>query len=340
MANPIVSVIIVTLNGKALLAESLAALCAQTLTDFEIIVVDNGSTDGSSEWLAENFPQARLVRSNVNTGFAKGNNLGMRVARGEFIALLNNDAVPEPTWLAELVGALRRHPEAGFAASRVVLHANPNVLESAGDSIAGSGSIFRRGYRCALHQFDQEEFVFGAQACAAIYRRAMLDEIGLFDEDFFLVYEDADLSFRAQLRGFKCIYVPSAIVRHHGEATIGAFSSLYVYQNQRNVEFVFVKNMPMPLFWRVLPGHLLYNLMGFGFYILRKQGFQFIRAKFDALRALPALVRKRRQVQCENQVDTAYIESHLARGWVKRILHEKTRHDQSAKHNGKAGQGI
>jgi GT2 family glycosyltransferase len=204
-----------------------------------------------------------------------------------------------------------------------VSRAHPELLDSAGDGIAGSGTIFRRGHRRPASEFEREEFVFGAQACASIYRRAMLDAIGLFDEDFFLVYEDADLSFRAQLAGFKCIYAPRAIVRHHGEATVGAFSSLYVYQNQRNVEYVFVKNVPTSLFWSLVPGHLLYLLMGFGFYLVKGRGIPYLRAKWDALRALPRLLEKRRQIQKTARVAPADLRAQLTRDWATRILREK-----------------
>ena len=323
MANLLVSVIIVNWNKRALLAETLSALRAQTFRDFETIVVDNGSTDGSADFVAAEFPDARLVRVDENTGFAKGNNLGIRVARGEFIVLLNNDAVPHPDWLAELAGAMQRHPDAGFGASRVVLYAHPELLDSAGDGIAGSGTVFRRGHRRPASEFEREEFVFGAQACASIYRRAMLDEIDLFDEDFFLVYEDADLSFRAQLAGFKCIYAPRALVRHHGEATVGAFSSLYAYQNQRNVEYVFVKNVPTSLFWSLVPGHLLYLLMGFGFYLFKGRGIPYLRGKWDALRALPRLLEKRKHIQKNIRVAPAYLRAFITSDWIARTLREK-----------------
>ncbi|MBI5651533.1 MAG: glycosyltransferase family 2 protein [Chloroflexi bacterium] len=325
MDKLIASVIIVNWNGRALLAETLAALRAQTLRDFETIVVDNGSTDGSPDFVAAEFPESQIIRAGENTGFAKGNNLGIRVARGEFVVLLNNDAVPNPVWLAELVGAMRRHPDAGFCASRVVLYAHPELLDSAGDGIAGSGTVFRRGHRRRATEFAREEYVFGAQACAAMYRRAMLDEIGLLDEDFFLVYEDADLSFRAQLAGYKCVYVPSAIVRHHGERTIGEFSSLYAYQNQRNVEYVFIKNMPTRLLWRILPGHLIYMLMGFVFYLGKRRGAAYLRGKWDALRALPRLLEKRKPIQKNARVSAAFLGTYITSDWITRILREKIR---------------
>jgi len=324
--SPQVSVIIVNYNHKDYLAEALAGLQKQTFADFEIIVVDNASTDGSVEFVQSLLPKVRLIALDENTGFAKGNNIGIRNARGKSIALLNNDAVPDPTWLDELVAAAQRHPDAAFFASQIELYYEPGLLDSAGDSMSAAGTIFRGGHRERIADYMEERFVFGAQACAAFYRREFFDRVGHFDEDYFCVYEDADLSYRAQLRGCRCVYVPRARVRHRGGSTIGRFSSRYVYQSHRNVEYVFVKNFPTSLFWRTFPAHLLYDWMAFVFFASKGQGWVFLRAKWDALRAIPRLLAKRKKIQATRQITTEYLKSQLHQDWVPRVLREKIRH--------------
>lgn len=321
---PRVSVIIVSYNKKELLGETLAGLRRQSFRDFEIIVVDNASTDGSAEFVAATFPDARLIVSNENTGFAKGNNIGIESARGEFIAFLNNDAVPEKTWLSELLDAAARHPEAGFFASRVLRQEDPTRLDTAGDGITFAGTAYRRGHLQPAMDYAREEFIFGASGSAAFYRRSVLEEIGLFDEDFFAVYEDVDLSFRAQLAGYKCRYVPTAIVYHRGSSTIGKFSEFYVYQTQRNVEFFFFKDIPALLLAFLLPQHLLYDLFGWLYFTFRQhRGGAFWRAKGDALKSMPRILRKRKIIQAKRKVELRYLISLMSSGWIFRTVKEK-----------------
>ncbi len=321
--SPCISVIIANYNGKPYLEQALLALCDQTFRDFEVIVIDNASTDGSPQFVASEFPQVDLVSLGENTGFAKANNIGIGRARGEFIALLNNDAIPAPSWLEELFAAARRHPEAGFFASQVELYHSPGLLDSAGDELSTAGTVFRRGHLQPVADYPQEEYVFGAQACASLYRRELLEKTGLLDEDFFCVYEDADLSCRAQLAGYKCLYVPRAKVRHRGGSTIGRFSRTYVYQSHRNVEYLLFKDLPTPILLRVLPAHALYNLMAFIFFASQGQGLAFVQAKWDALRALPRLRAKRRQIQSNARVSMQDLLSQMRGGWFSRVLRDK-----------------
>ncbi len=323
--NPCVSVVIANYNGKSYLEQALLALREQTFRDLEVIVVDNASADGSPQLVASAFPKVSLLTLSENSGFARANNIGIERARGEFIALLNNDAVPAPSWLEELVAAARRHPEAGFFASQVELYYQPGLLDSAGDELSTAGTVFRRGHLQPVDSYTQEEYVFGAQACAALYRRELIERVGLLDEDFFCVYEDADLSCRAQLAGYKCLYAPRAKVRHRGGSTIGRFSRTYVYQSHRNVEYLLVKDLPTPILLRVLPAHALYNLMAFVFFASQGQGPAFIQAKWDALRALPRLRAKRRPIQSHLSASTQDILSQMRGGWFSRVLREKAR---------------
>src|SRR5213593_1313730 len=290
------SVVVVNWNGKPLLADRLSPPRSQTFPDFEVVVVDNGSMDGSGEWIRENFPDFKLVQLDENRGFAGGNNAGISESRGEWIALLNNDAAAQPDWLERLYAAVEGQEGVGLAASQVIL--TSGALDSAGDGMTIAGVPYKRGHgRLPTGIFLKRTEVFGASGCGVLLRRSMLDKIGLLDEDFFCIYEDGDLNFRARLAGFHCIYVPDAVILHRLHGTLGRLSKTYVYYGQRNMEYLYFKNMPGRLFWRYLPVHLLSNILGFGYFILRGRPFQFIRAKLAFILDLPVVLRKRRAVQ-------------------------------------------
>jgi GT2 family glycosyltransferase len=310
-----ITVVVVNWNGKALLADCLTSLRAQTFSDLEVILVDNGSTDGSAEWVRDNFPEVRLVALQENRGFAGGNNEGILQARGEWIALLNNDATAEPDWLERLYCAVQGEPGVGFAASRVVL--TSGVLDSAGDGMTIAGVPYKRGHgRSPAGVLAEPTEVFGASGCGVLLRRAMLDQIGLLDEDFFCIYEDGDLNFRARLAGFRCIYVPDAIVIHRLHGTLGRLSKSYVFYGQRNMEYLYFKNMPGRLLWRHMPVHLLSNLLGFGYFTLRGRPFQFVKGKAAFIRNIGATLRKRREVQKLRRADDDAIDAMLDRRWL------------------------
>jgi len=251
-SGPLVSVIIPNWNGLALLRPCLRSLEEQTYAHFEVIVVDNGSTDGSAEMVQKEFPWVRLLVMAENRGYAGGCNAGIRLAEGDLLVMLNNDTEVDPHWLEALVDALERHPEAGSAASRIMIYDRPGILHSAGDLYRRNGLPDSRGvWQPYAPPYDREEYVFGGCGGAVAYRREMLEEIGLFEERFFLYCEDVDLNWRAPLAGWKCIYVPRAVVRHHLSATGGgALASYYV---ARNTWWVLVRNYPTPLlrrYWR------------------------------------------------------------------------------------------
>ena len=211
---PTVIIVIVNWNQCELLIECLRSLEKQAWTANDIFVVDNGSTDGSAEKVSSQFPDATLIAASENLGFAMANNLAIRKCRSKYVALLNNDAMAEPDWLSCLVDAMEAHPEVGMAASKMVYDDDPNIIDRAGDgySIAGAGVL--RGRGAPSNGYHRREKIFGACAGAAIYRKEMLDEIGLFDEDFFLINEDVDLSFRAQLGRLSMSLRAEAVVRH------------------------------------------------------------------------------------------------------------------------------
>jgi len=272
-----------------------------------VIVVDNGSSDGSLDLAARVFPAAVIMALGRNTGFAQGNNIGFVAVDTPYTALLNNDTVADPDWLASLVSALEKTPKAGFAASRMLLYDRPDTIDRAGDAYCRSGTALLRGRGKPADVFLRREWVFGACAGAALYRTAMLKEIGLFDEDFFLLYEDVDLSFRAQLQGYKCLYVPNAVVYHHGSKSVGDDSPTSIFYSHRNLEWVYIQNMPARLIGKSIGLHLLYDLAALFYFAARGHLITFLKAKLAALKGLPSALAKRRRIQARKVVSDEYL---------------------------------
>ena len=238
---------VVNWNRKELLRACLTSLQRQRDVSFEIIVVDNGSSDGSAE-MAESEFGARVIRNRQNRGFCAANNQGIAAANGEFIALLNNDAEAEPDWLAALGRACGSRPEVGMAASKVLVWEDPARIDKAGHLIFPDGQNRGRGTGALDQgQYDREEEVLWPDGCAAMYRKAMLDEIGGFDEDFFAYGDDAELGLRARIAGWQCVYTPHAVVRHHRGSTLGKDSGWRLQLIERNRVLLAVKLFPWSL---------------------------------------------------------------------------------------------
>ena len=308
------AVIIPNWNGAHLLRTCLDALRRQTFRDFETIVVDNGSTDDSLDLLAREYPEVRALPLGENLGLAGGTNAGIRATDAALIATLNNDTEADPDWLGELVGALRAHPEAGSAASKLLLFDRRDVIHSAGDYYGLDGLPGNRGvWERDDGRYAEPELVFGACAGAAAYRRRMLEDVGLFDESFFMYGEDVDLAFRAQLLGYRCIYVPTAIVYHMLSATGGG--PLASYYCGRNFLRVIVKDMPAPLLRRRWPRIVAaqIRLAAEAAWHAREPAARArLRGQLDGLREVPAVLRLRRAVQSRRRVPTRYLTSIMA----------------------------
>jgi GT2 family glycosyltransferase len=244
----LISVVIVNWNRRELLRACLESLRRQTGPAFETIVVDNGSADGSPQ-VALDFG-ARLIGNATNRGFCAANNQGIAAASGEFVALLNNDAEAEPGWLAALHRACSRAPEVGMAASKVLVWEDPKRIDKAGHLIFPDGQNRGRGAGAVDRgQFDREEEVLWPDGCAAMYRKSMLDRIGGFDEDFFAYGDDAELGLRARIAGWKCVYTPDAVVRHHRGSTLGKGSGRRLELIERNRLLLALKLFPWSLLW-------------------------------------------------------------------------------------------
>lgn len=305
---------IVNWNGRPLLDSCLRALRGQAFPqeDTEILLVDNGSTDGSVAYVQAHYPEVKAIALPENRGFAGGANAGIQAARGPTIALLNNDAWPEPHWLEALVQALEAHPEVGFCASKILCADDPQVIDTAGDSFYTYGMGAKRGMgQRDGPQFSQEAHVFGACAGAALYRRALLEDLGGLDEDFFLYGEDVDLSFRAQLKGYHCLFVPEARAYHRVAATAGRGSDRVVYYNRRNMVYVLMKDLPTSLWLRHLASILFYWAGGDGFFVLSGHTGAILRARRDNLAMARRMMAKRKAIQATRRVSDATIESLL-----------------------------
>ena len=300
-----VSVVVPNWNGINLVAMCLDSLKALDFEDFEVILIDNGSVDGSQKMIENDYPWVQLVKLTKNMGFAFACNKGYRASSGDYVVLLNNDIEVDPGWLRELYEGMERHPECGMGTSRMMFLHDREVFYNTGDlfHVWSAGGGRGQGEK-DVGQFDREEYVFGACAGAGIYRRTMIESIGLFDEDFFIFAEDVDLNFRAQQRGFKTVYLPSAKVYHIGTATVGLYSDRYVYLCKRNDVFVLVKNYSIAMFFKYFVSILRHQLQDIRYFAERGQGGVLLKSKYDVFKWLwRMLVRRNRNMRLKTVSD-------------------------------------
>jgi len=290
-------IIVVNWNGRHHLARCLPSLQAQTYRDFEVIVVDNGSTDGSAAWLMENFPGVRLVQNLRNLGFATANNQAIRATESPYVVTLNNDTEATETWLAELVSAAESDLSVGMVASQMLLADSPEVIDSAGIEIDWTGTAWQQRRGEPIDEDGNPEEVFGPCAGAALYRRAMLDEIGLFDEDFFVYYEDVDLAWRARNAGWRCLYAPRARVYHVHSATGGKEPSRKRYLIGRNKVWALIKNYPAARLWVTWPLVLCFELAAVLYALLIERDTAPLQGRLAGCKEISHAWRKRRTVR-------------------------------------------
>ncbi len=316
--KPAVTVAVLNYNGQHLLEIVLPSLAVQKHRDFETVVIDDCSTDDSIEYLREQWPQVRVVPTGpANVGVARALNIAVGSARGELVALLNNDVELDPHWLGELVGALERDPGASSASCKLLNYWRREELDGAGDVFTRDGIAGRRGHgQPDRGQFDREEYVFAPTAGAALYRASALAAVGPFDESFFAYYEDADWGLRAQLLGHRCRYVPSAVAYHMGSATTGGeLDPFYLLLQRRNLLALLLKDLPIHFLvanspriaWAQL--HLLARSARAGMLTVH------LRALVDLLRRAPGWLRARREIQRGRAIGGGELER-LVREWA------------------------
>lgn len=260
--NPKLSVIIPNWNGKHFLQECLDSLKQQTYSHFETLLVDNGSTDGSAEFVRERYGDfIKLIQNRVNLGFAGGTNAGIRNAEGTYIVLLNNDTWADPHWLEELAKATDSDPSVGMWGSKIYSYYHRDRIEAVGELIYWDGLCRAKGqFELDQGQYNQAEEILFPPGCGAMFRREVFDQIGLFDEDFFAYADDAEIGIRARLAGWKAFLVPKAILYHKNSGTGGQHSPFKAFYVERNRFWITLKYFPLlllfftPLFtaWRFL----------------------------------------------------------------------------------------
>jgi len=319
--GPTVSVIIPNWNGMEHIPTCLDSLRRQSFEDFEVIVADNGSTDGSLALLGQDYSEVQLLALGENRGFSGACNVGMRSSRGAYVVLLNNDTEVDPGWLAEIVAAFERHPEAGMIASKMLLFDRRHILHTAGDFYRLNGLPGNRGvWQRDEGQYDEESLVFGACGGSAAYRRRMLEQVGMLDEDFFFSLEDVDLAWRAQLAGWRCVYVPQAIVYHKLSATGGGPTASF--HDGRNTIYLLLKDYPSDL-WRLHWRAILRAQLRIAREALAAWRGAAARARLRGqlvglILGPPRMLPKRRAVQRSRRVDRAYLE-HVLTGIDERL---------------------
>ncbi len=317
-ADPSISVVVVNWNRRELLRSCLRSLASQTVAgQFEVVLVDNGSRDGSAEMAETEFGHGgklplKVIRNETNRGFCAANNQGFAASRSNFIALLNNDAEAEPGWLEELLRAFEGDARVGMAASKILVWEDPSRIDKAGHLIYPDGQNRGRGTgQIDRGQFDRVEEVLWPDGCAAMYRREMIDEIGGFDEDFFAYADDAELGLRARIAGWRCLYMPKAVVRHHRGATLGVRSGARLRLIERNRVLLAVKLFPWSLLW--LNGVYAAARLAAGVWAAARgkgeagriagvggkleAAWALLRAEFEAIVLLPKMLGKRGEVE-------------------------------------------
>lgn len=321
--SPLVSIIVLNYKGREHLIRCIDSLKKQAYPHYEVIVVDNGSTDGSVDVAMRQFGDSvKFILNGKNLGFAEGNNIGIRHAAGDYIATLNNDTIVDDRWLEGLVSVAEKDDSIGMCASKILFLEKPDTIDSVGMNIYPDGMSKQRGHlEVDAGQYGKIEEILLPSACAALYRRSMLDEIGIFDKDFFMYCDDTDIGLRARLAGWKSVLAPGSIVYHIYSGTAGRYSPAKAYLVERNHYWVALKLFPLPLLM-VLP---LYTLLRFAVQACDLFGpsrkvpairgevdkkriiVAVLKAHLSLLISLPAVIKKRRRIMSAKKIPDSEI---------------------------------
>jgi GT2 family glycosyltransferase len=306
--QPRLTVGIPTYNGRELLEIVLPSLRRQQFRDFRVVVVDDASSDDTVTWLAEHWPEVEVIAHPSNRGVTAALNSCITADRTELVALLNKDVELDPSCLGELVDALQEHPKAAVACAKLLKYSRREVLDGAGDVYSWGGRARRRGKGSRdTHQYDEPQEVFSACAAAAVYRRTAFDQVGSFDERFFFNYEDVDWCFRAQLAGWSCRYVPTAIAYHKSSATLGGNETrnIKLYYSWRNSIWVVAKNYPVWALVRHSPELVYVQIRHLVRAAQIRRVSLWLRVWRDAIAGLPAMLSDRRRIQASRTKSVA-----------------------------------
>jgi len=323
------SIVIVNYNGLDDLTACLRSLETDNHGRYDVIIVDNGSTDGSATYVRENHVDVEVVENDGNLGFGRGSNVGAHQARGRYLAFLNPDTVVEPGWLDALIGALTDYPEAGLATSKIVLRDDPKRINTCGNQVHCTGLTLCRGMGACRSQFGAYAWVDAVSGAAFAISRATFRSLGGFDESFFLYMEDTDLSWRARLAGYRCLYVPDSVVHHDYTLRFGPRKTYY---QERNRYVMLLKNLQWRSLLVLIPALLLGEAVTWGFVLLRdrQRVMNKLRAYGWVVKHWGSIMEARRKVQALRRVpDRELIGSCTHRlafeqtggGFVARIAH-------------------
>ncbi len=311
-SEPLVSIIILNWNGRPLLETCLGSVFGLTYPRYEVILVDNGSVDGSVPWVMDKYPEVKVIENRTNLGYAEGNNVGIRASRGEYVATLNNDTKVDPGWLDELVAVATADEAIGSCASKQLLWHHPDVIHSVGIQPRRSGNPenIADGEK-DLGQYEIVREVFAAPGAAAFYRKEALDHVGLFDSKYFAYHEELDLGWRLRLAGWKCVSVPQAKILHMRGATAKGIPDFALYHGERNRIWTLVKNASLTTLATFVPAIIAYEIRvisrDIARSILRQRRPVALRARFDALSDLRRVLEERRKVQALRRVSDGSI---------------------------------
>ncbi len=303
--TPFLSILIVAYKSAAHLPRLFACLAAQSFQDFETILIDNASPDGTGPNAATQSLATHFVANQENTGFAAANNQAAQLAKGTWLIMLNPDAFPASDWLEQLVAAQLRYPNVTAFGSTQILDEDISQLDGAGDAYHAAGIPFRGGYHIPMPVTLKDGQVFSPCAAAAMWRADVFHQLGGFEESFFCYCEDVDLGFRHRLNGGLVVQVADATVRHLGSASSGRLSDFAVYHGTRNRLWTFVRNMPGVLFWLFLLPHILATLLLWGHTALRGAGPAYRRGLRDGIKGLGRVWRDRKRIQAGRNVRIA-----------------------------------
>ncbi len=294
--RPVGSVIIVSFNGLDEIKRCLPSVIDQSFSSYEILLVDNGSVDGSPEYVERNFKQVRVIRNGANLGYAGGNNRGFQEARGEYLVALNQDTVVDREWLSELIKAMEERPDVALATSKICYLSDRDVINTCGNDVNFTGLAFCRGIGQPADSFNEQELVPAISGCAFAIRRSVLEHIGGFDDDFFLYLEDTDLSIRARLAGYECLYVPTSIAYHDYAFNLNSSKFFFL---EKNRHILLLKNFRWSTLILMAPALVLTEVLTFGYGVMH--GWDYFLGKLRAykwlLTNLSKVMKSRSQVQ-------------------------------------------
>ncbi len=313
---PLISTVILNWNGKEYLYPCIQSVKRQTYPNIEIILVDNASADDSVEYIKNLLPDLRLIINQQNIGYGGGNNRGIREAEGRYIFVLNSDTEIDEKCVEFLWRGMEGDQKIGVTTPKILLYDRRDTIDAAGLTVYPDGLSIGRGRLEPQGKYNQSEEVFFGSGCASLYRKEMLEEIGLFDTDFFAYAEDTDLGWRARLAGWKAYYVPGAVVYHHHSKKFGAYSSMKAFLVERNRIWVAWKNFPLPILY-LWPFYTLWRYFYQGIGTLIRRGasgrfgqesssflliFILMKAYLSGLKGLPSVLRKRKKVQNKKRI--------------------------------------